>query len=145
MSTFSKIRRPALRIIAQHFKAGKIKRHVNCSGLWCVPLGNPSCNSRPSSGRKGVQTNKGERLLWIVSVLHQNEGGIGKSIPDAQEISGDPRDFPREILRVEGNLEGGGDGFPNTSRVLVEYGHSPHHQFIYRDGSGNPSLWAGKD
>ena len=31
---------------------------------------------------------------------------------------------PREILRVEGNLEGGGDGFPNTSRVLVEHGHS---------------------
>ena len=25
---------------------------------------------------------------------------------------------------IEGNLEGGGDGFPNTSRVLVEYGHS---------------------
>ena len=30
---------------------------------------------------------------------------------------------PREISRVEGNLEGGGDGFPNASRVLVEYGH----------------------
>ena len=25
---------------------------------------------------------------------------------------------------AEENLEGGGDGFPNTSRVLVEYGHS---------------------
>ena len=35
---------------------------------------------------------------------------------------------PREISRVEGNHEGGGDGFPNSSRVLVEYGHSPHHQ-----------------
>ena len=34
-----------------------------------------------------------------VSVLHQNEGDIGKSIPDAQEIS-------RDILRVEGNLRG---------------------------------------
>ena len=40
----------------------------------------------------------------IVSVLHQNEGGIGKSIPDAQEISRDPRDFPR--AKPEGNLEG---------------------------------------
>ena len=30
----------------------------------------------------------------IVSMLHQNQGGIGKSIPDAQEISRDPRDFP---------------------------------------------------
>ena len=25
---------------------------------------------------------------------------------------------------AEENLEGGGDGFPNTSRVLVEHGHS---------------------
>ena len=58
----------------------------------------------------------------IVSVLHQNEGGIGKSIPDAREISRG-RSL-KEISRVEGNLEGGGDGFLNTSRVLVEYGHS---------------------
>ena len=29
----------------------------------------------------------------IVSVLHQNEGGIGKSIPDAREISLDPRNL----------------------------------------------------
>ena len=41
-----------------------------------------------------------------VSVLHQNEGGIGKSIPDAREISRDPRDFPR--AKPEGNLEGRG-------------------------------------
>ena len=46
---------------------------------------------------------------YIVTVLHQNEGGIGKSIPDRR-----PKDFPRPE-RVEGNLEGGGDGFPNTS------------------------------
>ena len=78
-------------------------------------------------------------LIWIVSVLHQNEGGILKSLPDAQEISRDPRN----ILRAK--PEGGGDGFSNTSQVLVEYGHSPHHLFIYGDGSGNPSLWAGKD
>ena len=32
-------------------------------------------------------------------MLHQNEGGIGKYIPNAQEISRDPRDFMREILR----------------------------------------------
>ena len=58
-----------------------------------------------------------------------------------------PRDFPRpeRFSSVEGNLKGGGDGFPNTSPVLLEYGHSPPHQFICRDGSGNPSLWAGKD
>ena len=52
----------------------------------------------------------------IVSVLHQGEGGIGKSILDTQD--------PQEILRVEGILEGGGDGFPNNSQVLVKYEHS---------------------
>ena len=44
--------------------------------------------------------------ILIVSVLHQDEGGIGKSIPDAREISRDPRDFPR--AKPEGNLEGRG-------------------------------------
>ena len=42
----------------------------------------------------------------IGSVLHQDEGGIGKSIPDAQEISQDPKDIPR--AKPEGNLEGRG-------------------------------------
>ena len=42
-------------------------------------------------------------MVWCNgSVLHQDEGGIGKSIPDAQEISRDPKDFPREISRAEG-------------------------------------------
>ena len=45
--------------------------------------------------------------IIIVSVLHQNEGGIRKSILDAREISS----------RVEGNLEAGGNGFPNPSRL----------------------------
>ena len=60
----------------------------------------------------------------IVSVLHQDEGGIGKSIPDARKISQDPRDFPR--AKPEGNLSGlgVGDGFPNTSLVLVEHGYN---------------------
>ena len=39
-------------------------------------------------------------------MLHQDEGGIGKSIPDARKISQDPRDFPR--AKPEGNLEGRG-------------------------------------
>ena len=45
--------------------------------------------------------------MAIVSVLHQDEGGIGKSIPDGQKISRDPR---------EGNLESvwmGLDGSPS--------------------------------
>ena len=64
----------------------------------------------------------------IVSVLHQDEGGIGKSIPDARKISQDPR--------VEGNLEG---------VVVVEYGQSLSINFSTGSGSENPSLWAGKD
>ena len=57
-------------------------------------------------------------LDYIVSVLHQNVRGFGKSILDAREIS------QGQSSRVKGNLEGGGDGFPNTSRVSVEHGHS---------------------
>ena len=43
-----------------------------------------------SDGVAGWSRNKRKKKLLssrIVSVLHQNEGGIGKSIPDAQEIS----------------------------------------------------------
>ena len=39
-------------------------------------------------------------------MLHQDEGAIRKSIPDAREISRDPRDFPR--AKPEGNLSGRG-------------------------------------
>ena len=89
-----------------------------------------------------MQLGENPRRL-IVSVLHQDEGGIGKSIPDARKISRDPRDFPR--AKPEGNLEGRGDGFPNNSRVLVEDGHSLIINFSTGSGSGNPSLWTGKD
>ena len=40
---------------------------------------------------------------------------------------------------------GVGDGFPNTSRVLVEYGHSLIIRLSTGSGSENPSLWTGKD
>ena len=77
----------------------------------------------------------------IVSVLHQEEGGIGKSILDAQDFPR-PERFPEGNLEgpaamsfalrgsrgakpmAKGNLEGGGDGFSSSSRVLVEHGHS---------------------
>ena len=39
-------------------------------------------------------------------MLRQNERGIGKFIPDAQDISRDPKDFLR--AKPEGHLEGGG-------------------------------------
>ena len=38
-------------------------------------------------------------ITQIVSVLHQNKEGIGKSIPEAQEISRDPRDV-MDISRI---------------------------------------------
>jgi len=68
--------------------------------------------------------------FWIVSVLHQDEGNIGKSISDISRGQS-----PREIMRFEGN--------PNTSRVLGEYLPSFRgvHQFFKGSGSGNPSLW----
>ena len=50
---------------------------------------------------KKVKENESMDELWmfllacIVSVLHQDEGGIGKSIPDAWEISRDPREISR--------------------------------------------------
>ena len=49
---------------------------------------------------------KDYKNLYIGSVLRQGEGGIEKSIPDAQETSRDPKDFPR--AKPEGNLEGRG-------------------------------------
>ena len=78
-------------------------------------------------GRREGSPAKRQREGRNVSVLHQNEGGIGKSIPGAQEISRD--------------LEGRGGGFHNNSRALVEYGHSIHHQGVHgiREGFKNPS------
>ena len=43
-------------------------------------------------------------MMRRMSVLHQNSGGIGKSIPSALKISLDPRDFPR--ASPSGNLSG---------------------------------------
>ena len=42
--------------------------------------------------------------------------------PSTLEISLGLR--PREISRVSGNLSGVGDGFPNTSRVLMDHGYT---------------------
>ena len=78
-----------------------------------------------------------------MSVLHQDSGGIGKSIPSALEISlghgfctPRPSEFPsgfalgkslgsrgaKPMAKV--NVEGGGDGFSNPSLLLVEHGYS---------------------
>ena len=45
-----------------------------------------------------------ELMMRRMSVLHQNSGGIGKSIPSALQISLDPRDFPR--ASPSGDLSG---------------------------------------
>ena len=60
-----------------------------------------------------------------------NPSGLGVQNPRPRKISRislDPRDFPR--ASPSGNLLGlgklgGGDGFPNTSLVLVEHGYNP--------------------
>ena len=60
-----------------------------------------------------------------------NPSGLGVQNPRPRKISRislDPRDFPR--ASPSGNLLGlgklgGGDGFPNTSLVLVEHGYIP--------------------
>ena len=73
----------------------------------------------------------------IVSVLHQDEGGIGKSIPDGRKISWDPRDFPR--AKPEGNLEGRGKSGGQRgwiSQYLPSFGGArtiSQHQFFYRE------------
>ena len=59
-----------------------------------------------------------------------NPSGLGVQNPRPRKISRislDPRDFPR--ASPSGNLLGlgklgGGDGFPNTSLVLVEHGYN---------------------
>ena len=58
-----------------------------------------------------------------------------------------PRDFMRPERFPEGEARGKsrGDGFPNTSLVLVEYGHSLIINISTGSGSENPSLWRGKD
>ena len=61
-----------------------------------------------------------------------NPSGLGVQNPRPRKISRislDPRDFPR--ASPSGNLLGlgklgGGDGFPNTSLVLVEHGYNPN-------------------
>ena len=58
-----------------------------------------------------------------------NPSPTPERFPETREISRGRS--PREISRVEGNLEGRGDGFINNSQVLVEYGHSIHHQGVH--------------
>ena len=73
----------------------------------------------------------------IVSVLHQDEGGIAKSIPDGRKISQDPRDFPR--AKPEGNLEGRGKSGGQRgwiSQYLPSFGGVltiSQHKFFYRE------------
>ena len=65
-----------------------------------------------------------------MSVLHQNSGVIGKSIPSALEISLDPQDFPR--ASPSGNLSGLGKYLGRRgwiSHVLVEKGYNPTNPF----------------
>ena len=77
----------------------------------------------------------------IVTALHQNEGGIGKSIPDAQKISWDPRDFPR--AKPEGNLEGRGKS--ETFSEAVGFAPWDPKDFLRAKLEGNPDSFAPRD
>ena len=50
-----------------------------------------------------------------------------------------PRDFPRDISMVEGNLEGRGGGFPNTSLVWMVHGYNPRPRDNKISYQTNPS------
>ena len=111
---------------------------------WISSLGSHQAKDSPVTSQLFLACKLGSTFIslsssiqfWIVSVLHQNEWGFGKSIPDGQKVSQDPRDLrrakPEGKLKVWRNLEDGGDEFPNTSQVLVGWGHSPHHQLLFR-------------
>ena len=62
-------------------------------------------------------------ICHTISVLHQNLEENGKSIPDAWNISQDPKDFG-----FKGNLEG---WWGWISGVLVDYGHFLIHNPIW--------------
>ena len=113
--------------ITKHLNQTRISKHLRGRFRSVCP------RVRDSHHQQGrIDFNTVDRIFWStprrmidderMSVLHQNSGGIGKSIPSALEISLDPRDFPR--ASPSGNLSGVGDGFPNTSLVLVEHGYN---------------------
>ena len=62
---------------------------------------------------------------YMINSHHQREG---QSVFSKGVLEGKARGKSRGSRgakpTAEENLEGGGDGFPNTSRVLVEHGHS---------------------
>ena len=70
-------------------------------------------------------------MMRRMSVLHQNSGGIGKSIPSALEISLDPRDFPR--ASPSGNLSGLGKSLGRRgwiSQYLPRFGGAGIHSWL---------------
>ena len=104
------------------------------------------CKCASLASMANMTPNAVQSLVIIRSILREvlgNPSPTPQRFPETREISRGRS--PREISRVEGNLEGGGDGFPNTSRVLVEYGHSLIINISAENGSENPSLWTGKD
>ena len=73
-------------------------------------------------GENKLTSIKRRRMIYS---HHQREGQsvFFEGFPEG-EARGKSRGSRGAKPTAEENLEGGGDGFPNTSRVLVEYGHS---------------------
>ena len=63
----------------------------------------------------------------MVYTSYKSEGVPGFAFPEGfpeGEARGKSRGSRAAKPMAKGNLEGGGDGFSNPSRVLVEHGHS---------------------
>ena len=82
--------------------------HLNNAKLWEERLPHRQHNSAIAQSQA---ENRNEIVQWLflnVSVLHQDEGGIGKSIPDAQKIDNSLLYFLISPLRekVNSNIVG---------------------------------------
>ena len=92
------------------------EQHRASNIFWCRSIRRAGPMSKRSFMQSIISPNTihqktGQTPVWcIVSLLHQNEGWLGKSIPNAREISSPSRN----LLGFRKSL---GDGFPKTSQV----------------------------
>ena len=78
-----------------------------------APRGPRDCPRNQPRGPRGAKSSS-----------EGNLEGRGKSERFSEAVGFAPRGLRGAKSTAEENLEGGGDGFLNTSRVLVEHGHS---------------------
>ena len=113
-----------------------------CSTKTRDGLGNPSPTPKISRDPRDFPRAKPEGNLEGRGKSREISRGHGFCTPRPEgfpegEARGKSRGSRGAKPMTKGNLEGGGDGFPNPSRVLVEHGHS---LIITREGL---ILWNG--